>query len=108
MTVPKILKILNKGLIAGVVVSTFSFTLPLVPCTKSLDSISKYRPTICKFSNPFTEQTIGISQKFYGISTEPLAGLILQFLVILLISSIIFSVLRRKPTKVLDLTKKKQ
>ena len=103
----KLLKVLNKGLITGLAVSAISFVIPLVPCTKSLVIENpKYGLGVCRLPNPFGQQLIGASQKFYGISTEPLAGFILQTLLILVIFSIFFSIKKEKRHKIIDLTKK--
>ena len=107
MAVPKILRVLNKSVIIAIIVSVLSFVIPIVPCkTSPVIAEPIYTWSICKLPNPFTNPIIGISQKFYGISTEPLAGLVLQFLIVLIIFTIIFMLFRRKAAKVLDLTRK--
>ena len=104
---PKILQTLNKSLIIAFIITVISFLLPIVPCTKSpVIAEPKYSLGICKLPNPFGEQIVGISQKFYGISAEPLAGLLIQFLIVFIIFIILFLLFRRKTTKILDLTKK--
>jgi len=107
MVQPKILGILNKGLISSVIVSAFSFFIPLVPCTTSpVIEVPDYKFSMCKLPNPFTESLLGISQKFYGAFTEPLAGLVLQFILILIIILVILSLFNKKSGKILDLTQK--
>jgi len=104
---PKILQTLNKSLIIAFIVVVLSFFIPIVPCTKSpVIAEPKYSLGICKLPNPFGEQIVGISQKFYGISTEPLTGLIIQFLIVFTIFTIFFMLFRRKAAKILDLTRK--
>ena len=101
-------KILNKGLIAGLVVSVLSFFLKIVPCTSSpVIAEPIYSWGSCKLPNPFVENIIGISQRFYGSFTNPLAGIIIQFAIAFAIFTIIFIFFHnRKKKKVLDLTGK--
>ncbi len=99
MVMPKILRILNKGLIAGVIASALSFVVPIIPCTKS-GSLS-----LCKLPNPFKDPSTISNPNFYNLSTQPLAGLIIQFTAFFIIVSIIFFLLNKKSTaKILDLT----
>jgi len=100
MTTPKILRILNKGVIVATIVSALSFVFPLIPCTKE-KGIS-----ICQLPSPLKELP-ELASKYYSVSTNPLAGIVLQFLVVLFIFTIIFMSFRRKAGKVLDLTNKK-
>ena len=103
----KIQKILNKGLIAGLVVSALSFFLRMVPCTTSpVIAEPKYSWGICRLPNPFGEKIVGLSTRYFNISTEPMAGLILQFIIALGLFTIIFMLFRRKTKKILDLTNK--
>lgn len=108
METPKTLKVLNKSLIIAVAVIILSFILPIVPCkTAPVVADPTYTWSMCKLPNPFSEQLLGVSQKFWANSTEPLAGLIIQFLVVFIIVTIIFMLVRRKAAKVLDLTHKR-
>ncbi|MEK6935722.1 MAG: hypothetical protein AABW67_02960 [Nanoarchaeota archaeon] len=103
---PKFLKILNKAVIFGIVVSAVSFVIPLIPCKKApVIADPVYTWSICKLANPF-QQLVGISQKFYNISTDNSAGLILQFLVATALFLIVFTLFRKKAGKILDLTNK--
>lgn len=105
----KILKILNIGLISGLAVSLLSFFIPIVPCTKSpVIAQPEYNWGLCKLPNPFKEPVLGLSQKFYSVSPEPLGGFILQTLLILIIVTAIFTIFEKKQDKVLDLTKKRK
>lgn len=98
------LRILNKSLIIAVAVSILSFIFPIVPCkTAPVIAQPVYSWSMCKLPNPFNP-LIGVSQKFWASSTEPLGGLILQFLIVFILSAIIFVLLRRKAAKILDLT----
>ena len=107
MKTPKILRILNKGAIAGLAVAFLSYVFPLVPCTKSpVIAEPVYKFSMCKLPNPFGEQIVGVSSKFYGLFTDSSAGLILQFLIPALIFTLIFLFFRKKAGNVLDLTNK--
>jgi len=108
MVTSKTLRILNKSLIITIIVVILSFILPLVPCkTSPVIAELKYEWGICRLPNPFGEPIVGISQQFYGANTEPLAGLIIQFLITFIIIIVIFMLFRKKAAKVLDLTSKK-
>ncbi len=104
----EIQKILNKGLIAGLVVSALSFVLKMVPCTTSpVIAEPKYSWGSCNLPNPFGENLVGLSQRFYGAFTDLMAGLIIQFIIAFAIFAIIFTFFhKRKQKKVLDLTEK--
>lgn len=104
----EIQKILNKGLMAGLAVSALSFVLKIVPCTTSpVIAEPKYSWSSCKLPNPFGENLVGLSQRFYGAFTNPMAGLIIQFIVAFAIFTIIFTFFHnRKKKKILDLTGK--
>ena len=104
----EIQKILNKGLISGLVISALSFVLKMVPCTTSpVIAEPKYSWSFCKLPNPFGENLVGLSQRFYGSFTDPMAGLIIQFIVAFAIFTILFTFFhRRKKKRVLDLTGK--
>jgi len=105
----KITKILNYGIIAAVVVSTLSFFIKLIPC-KTAPVIAKpeYKWAFCKLPNPFGEQLVGTSTKFFGLSTDPLAALIFLFLAVLLVVFVILSITKKKQGKVVDFTEKKK
>jgi hypothetical protein len=60
---------------------------------------------MCKLFNPF-HQIVGLSQKFYNLSTDNSAGLILQFLVATALFLIAFTLFRKRAGKILDLTHK--
>ena len=108
METPKILRILNKSLIIAVAISILSFIFPIVPCkTAPVIAEPVYKWSICKLPNPFAEPLLGITTKYWAISTEALSGLIIQFLIIFVLFTIIFMLFRRKAAKVLDLTRRK-
>lgn len=108
METPRILKVLNKSLIIAVAVLILSFILPIVPCKVApVVATPVYAWSMCKLPNPFGQQLLGISTKFWASSTEPLTGLVLQFLIVFILFTIIFMLLRRKVAKVLDLTHKR-
>ena len=105
----KFFRILNKGLIAGAGAAFLSFIIPIVPCTKSsviANPDLKWR--LCRIPNPFKGQLVGIIQNFYNISSEPLAGFLLQFVLVFLIFVLVFLIIRKKAGKILDLTNKKK
>jgi len=104
----QIQKILSKGLLAGMIVVILSFLLPLVPCTKAaVVATPEYKLGMCKFMNPFGEPIVGLSQKFYGAYTDPMAGLIIQFIVGFAIFAVLFLFLHKKrKKKIIDLTNK--
>ena len=105
---PNITKLFTRATIIAVIVVALSFFLPIVPCTKSpVVAEPTYKLNLCKLPNPFGEQIVGISTRYYGINTQPIAGLILQFLAFFIIFILIFLTIRKKAGKVLDLTKKK-
>jgi len=103
----KLLSVLNKGAIAGIVVVALSFVLPIVPCTTSpVIAEPTYSLTLCNLPNPFGGQIEGVSKKYYGLFLDPLAGVIIQFIIVALIVIIIFRLIKKKSGKVLDLSKK--
>ena len=105
---PNITRLFTRATTIGVVVVALSFLLPIVPCTKSpVIAEPTYKLGLCKLPNPFGEQLVGMSTRYYGINTQPLAGLIIQFLVPFIIFILIFLAMRKKAGKVLDLTKNK-
>lgn len=102
------LRILNKSLIIAVAISILSFIFPLIPCKTTLGvAPPTYTWGMCKLPNPFKESLVGLSTKFWASSTEPLAGLIIQFLGSFIIFAILFMLIRKKAAKILDLTHKK-
>jgi len=108
MKKPRAIKIANRAIISGLILVVISFLFPIVPCTSSpVIEEPIYKLTICKIPNPFTEQLIGVSTKYYGVNTSPLAGLIIHFFIALIFFVIIFMVISKKSksaSKVLDLT----
>jgi len=99
---------MNKSLIIAVAITILSFVLPIVPCkTAAVIENPTYTWGMCKLPNPFGEQVVGLSTKFLTGSTEPLAGLIIQSLVSFIVFVLIFMLVRKKTTKILDLTDKK-
>ena len=108
METPRILKVLNKSLIVAVAISILSFIFPIVPCKIApVVAAPVYAWSMCKLPNPFGQQLLGISTKYFGSSTEALTGLVIQFLIIFVLFTILFLLLRRKAAKVLDLTRKR-
>jgi hypothetical protein len=104
-------KIMNKGFIFALIVSTLSFFINIVPCTTSLRDF--FNDGFCKIPNPFQDLSQPLSQnKFYFISSNPLTGLVMQFLVSAILFIAIYLYLKRKSfgkkkPKVVDFTKKR-
>lgn len=103
----KTLKILNKAIIAGLIITVLSFIISIVPC-KTAPMIAEpiYKWGFCKLPNPFASPLLGISNKFYNLSTEIGAGIVLQFIITTAIFLMFFLLIRKKAAKVLDLTAK--
>jgi|SRR3989344_3556334 len=104
MVMPKFVRILNKGLIAGAIVSTLGFFIKSIPCriiTKDSSSLG-----ICQLPSIFKDLSASLPNYYFGISNNPLTGLILQFLLIFFIVTIFFLFFRKNATKILDLTNK--
>lgn len=95
----KILKVINKGIILGLVVTILSFLISLVPCIKEAGF------GVCRLPSPFSDLTI-LTQKYYGISNNPLTGLILQFLIPFILVVLILSQSKKKSERIIDYTKK--
>ena len=103
----RLIKTFNKAIIAAVVVSAISFFVSIVPCSKApVVAEPEYTFSLCKLPNPFGNPLLGISEKFYTITTNPLAGLILQFLAVFVVIMILLSIFKRKQRKIIDLTRK--
>jgi|TARA_B100001971_G_C18223754_1_gene558930 large-conductance mechanosensitive channel len=106
----KLTNALNKGAIAGLIIVVLSFVIPIVPCTTSpVIAEPVYKLGLCKLQNPFVSQELGVLTKYYGAFPDPLAGAIIQFIIIAVIVSFIFMKLNKKTAKmakVLDLSKK--
>jgi len=99
------LKILNISLILALVVSALSFAFPIVPCTKAaVIANPTYSLGFCKLPNPFTEPILGISQKYYGLSTEISAGLVAQFLIVFALTILILIIVKRRSDNFMDLS----
>ncbi|MEM0465103.1 MAG: hypothetical protein QXW97_00175 [Candidatus Pacearchaeota archaeon] len=79
-------KSLKLGLLAGLVITIFSFLIKLVPCIK------KSGFNFCTLPSPF-KNLESLNEKYYGISNNPLSGLLLQFIIpSILVFFIIFSI----------------
>ncbi len=104
MTKPKIIKILNIGLVTAVLVSALSFFIKLVPCKFNTAKVTGFG--LCKLPSIF-ENIPELSNNYYGISNNPLAGLVLQFVLAIIIIVVVLSLFKRKTSKILDLTNKR-
>ncbi len=92
-------KLVLKGLIIGLIVSALSFIVTLVPCTKETGL------GLCKLPSPISDLP-ETAQRFYGISNNPITGLILQTFIPIIIVMVIPLILKKKPQKIIDFTRK--
>ncbi len=103
-------KLLNKGFIFALIVSALSFFINIVPCNTTLGSFISNG--FCKLPNPFQDLPSPLPEnKFYLISTNPLTGLVMQFLFSAIAFLAIYYYIKRKSfgkrkSKVVDFTKK--
>lgn len=104
MTKPKILKILNIGLVGSVIVSTLSFFIKSIPC-KITSSDSNFLG-FCKLPSIF-QNLSETSNNYYALSNNPLTGLVIQFILSFFIITLLLVLLKKKPEKIVDLTGKK-
>lgn len=95
----RIVKTINKGIMIGVIIVALSFLISLVPCIKEAGF------GVCKLPNPFGN-ILTLNDKYYGISNNPLTGLILQFLIPFVLVILILLGSKKKGEKVVDFTKK--
>lgn len=105
----EIFKILNKALVFAVIITSLSFLINIVPCQVGFNDF--INDGFCKLPNPFKELNSEATSQFYWTSTNPLTGLVLQFLVSLILFSIVYIIIKRKSLsrkkqKVIDFTKK--
>ena len=106
---PKIVRVLNKTLIIAIAITIISFLIPIVPCkTSPVIADPIYEWELCRLPSPIGEQLVGLSTKYYGSTTNPLAGFILHFIVIYALVAIILLAIRKKVGKILDLTNKRK
>lgn len=103
MTKPKIMSVLNLGLICGAIVSALSFFFKIVPCRFSTLGAAGFG--FCKLPSIFSDIS-DLSNNYYGVSNNPLAGLVFQFIITLIILSIILFLFKKRNKKILDLTNK--
>ena len=90
-------QLFTRATMVGLIATALSFFIPIVPCTKSpVIAEPVYKLGFCKLPNPFAEQILGVSTKYYGINLDPLAGAILQFILISTLAFFIFNGLKKK------------
>jgi hypothetical protein len=92
----KLVRIIKISTITGAAIAALSFFISLVPCTGE---------GLCTLPNPFTNLN-SISSEYYGLSNNPISGLVLQFLIPALILGIILMLFKKKPRKIVDFTRK--
>lgn len=101
MNSQKILKSANLGILIGLLVVTISFLISIVPCKKEAGI------GVCQLPNPFSDLS-SLTDKYYFISNNPMAGLLLQFLISLIIVLLITLIGKKtiKHERVVDYTRK--
>ncbi len=92
----KLVRIIKIGAITGGAVTALSFLINLVPCTGQ---------GLCRLPNPFSNLVDTVSE-YYGLSNNPITGLALQFLVPAILVIAVLVLIKKKPNKIVDFTKK--
>ncbi len=104
----KTLRVLNKSLIIAIIIVIISFIIPIVPCkTASVATEPIYELGLCRLPNTIGGQSIELSTKYYGSTTDSLSGFLIHFVVIYALVTMILFAIRKKAAKILDLTNKK-
>ncbi len=98
----------KKIMIAGAAITCASFLLTIVPCKIQESNIAS--AAFCKLPNPLTNLAT-TSHYFYGLSNNPVSGMVLQFLASILViysSSLAIQKLKSKykRSRVIDYTSK--
>jgi hypothetical protein len=93
-------KLLLNGVIAGAIISALSFFVSIVPCSKESGA------GLCTLPNPLMDMT-DLAKVYYGISNNPITGLLLQFTIPFILFVVIPLIIKKteKKQKILDLTK---
>jgi len=102
---PRFVRVLNKGLIAGVLVGALGFFIKSVPCR--ITPTSSISLSICKLPSIIEDLPANSTNVYYGISNNPATGLVFQIIAVTAIVSLVLMILRKKAARVLDLTNKK-
>ena len=95
----KIRKIVKNSLIAGAVVTVASFVIKLMPCT------TEGNLNFCWMPSPFTKLA-NTTSIYYGLTNNPITGLILQFAIPAAAFGIIAVSIKKKKMRIVDLTRK--
>lgn len=103
MAVKKLATTMRNAAIAGLAVDLMSFVIGIVPCRTYFETSSSFG--FCAIQSPLIDIT-DASTKFYGFSNNPVLALIVQFLIGFIIYLIISTIIRKRKSKVIDLTKK--
>jgi len=106
MVKPKIIRVLNIGLVVAFLAGATSFFIKLVPCRVSTSNASAIG--LCKLPSIFKNLQEPLTNQYYLISNNPLTGLIFQFFAVLIIALILANLFKKRPKKILDLTKEKK
>jgi len=104
MIVPKFLKILNKGLIAGLIVGALGFFIKSIPCriiTQDSSSLG-----ICQLPPIFQNLPMNLTNYYYGISNNPVTGFVIQFLLSTILIILFLMFFKKRAERILDLTNK--
>jgi len=103
-------KLHHKLIIAGAIITGISFLVTLVPCKIVEPTNTSFG--LCKLPNPFTNLDLtSTSYYFYGLSNNPISGLVVQFIIATLLSLGVVFLIKKlnkkyRTHKILDLTKK--
>ena len=96
----RLAKSLKWGVIAGLVITIISFLISIVACLKQAGI------GVCVLPSPFSNM-VSLDNIYYGISNNPLSGLLMQFLIpLILVFIIAFGSKKKTNGKIVDYTKK--
>lgn len=96
-------KIFQLGTTISICVVVISFFIQLIPCIKISDSVKKFG--FCTLPSIFKDLNEPLESTYFGLSNNPLSGFVFEFILVFVIFLILYSLSKRKPKKVLDLTK---
>jgi len=85
----KMKDVISRGIIGAVIVSALSFFIKIIPCK------GDEKWGLCALPNPLKD-TAAITQKFYGMTADPLTALVFQFIIAFAIIFLILTGFRKK------------
>lgn len=85
----RVKNIISRSIVGAVIVSALSFFIKIIPCK------GDEKWSLCTLPNPF-EDTTTITQKFYGMTADPLTALVFQFIIAFAIIFLILTGFRKK------------